>query len=295
MKQVYEGKNVLVTGGAGFIGSHIVEELVKQKAKVTILDNFSSGTLTNLLAILPYINIIYGDISNPFTALKATKNQDTVFHLAALVSVAQSVENPQFCKQINLIGTKNLLEGCKKKGVKNFVFSSSSAIYGNRDEECKEEDSTKPLSPYAKYKLESEKLCKQYAKDYGINTASLRYFNVYGDRQKVNGEYAAVVAKFKYNLIHKKPLVIFGDGKQTRDFIHVSKVVEANLNIAIQANLNGEVFNIGSGKSINLLELIEQLEKEINTKKTDLVFEDERSGDIKFSSANCEKYLKLIG
>ncbi len=291
---VYKDKNILVTGGAGFIGSNICQELVKAGAKVTIIDNFSKGNLSNLRSIISEVNIIYGDITNKFTCKKVTKDKDIVFHLAALVSVTQSVKNPNICYKINVVGTKNLLEGCKKNNVPKFIFSSSASVYGNRNDKCTETDTPNPQSPYAKSKLEGEILCKEYSQEFGIQTACLRYFNVYGDNQDPNGEYAAVVAKFKYNLKNKVPINIFGDGKQTRDFIHVNKVANANLKIAMQENLSGNIINIATGKSINLLELITVLEKETNTEKSSLNFEPAREGDILNSFADCQKYLKLI-
>ena len=294
ISKFYNNKKVLVTGGAGFIGSHIVEELVKIGAKVKVLDDLSSGNINNLKNVFSHINLIYGNVINPFTCFNATKDVQIVFHLAALVSVSNSTKNPKLCKKINVIGTKNLLEGCIKNNVKTFILSSSAAVYGNRNEICVETDNTNPLSPYAQSKLDSEKLCIQSHKNYGLNTAALRYFNVYGDRQDPNGEYAAVIAKFTHNLKNKKPLFIFGDGKQTRDFIHISKVVQANLKIATYNNLKGEIFNIASGKSINLFELIKQLEKNVNAKKIDLIFKSKRPGDIQNSIANCEKYKKFI-
>lgn len=290
----YKNKNVLVTGGAGFIGSHLVEELVKKGAKVTILDNFSSGNINNLKNVFPYINILYGDVTNTFTCANATTNKEIVFHLAALVSVDYSIKNPSLCYAINIKGTRNLLEACKKNNVKAFIFSSSAAVYGNKNSSCKETDTPNPQSPYAISKLESEKLCKEYSEKYLISTTCLRYFNVYGERQNPNGDYAAVVAKFKYNLENNLPITIFGDGKQTRDFVHVSKVVEANLQMGTKSNLNGEIFNIASGTSINLFELIEQLEKETKHKKTDIIFQSARPGDILNSSANCQKYNHCI-
>ncbi|MBD3273255.1 NAD-dependent epimerase/dehydratase family protein [Candidatus Dependentiae bacterium] len=290
----YKDKNVLVTGGAGFIGSNICKELVNLGANVTIIDNFSTGNLYNLKNILSKINIICGDITNSFSCNKITKNKDIIFHLAAFVSVADSIKNPNLCYKINIGGTKNLLNACKKNKVSKFIFSSSASVYGNRKDKCSEKDKPNPQSPYAKSKLEGEKLCKKYYKELGIQTACLRYFNVYGNNQNPDGEYAAVVAKFKYNLQNKIPITIFGDGKQTRDFIHVSKVAYANLKIAIEKNLSGQIINIATGKSINLLELIKDLEKEINIKNVGLTFEPQRPGDILNSSADCRKYQKLI-
>lgn len=294
MGEFYKNKNVLVTGGAGFIGSHIVEKLVEQKAKVTILDNFSTGNINNLKNVFTQINIIFGDIINEFTCRCATADKHIIFHLAALASVEYSIKKPSICYKINIEGTENLLKSCIKNNVKTFIFSSSAAVYGNRDNRCSENDSLKPLSPYAKSKIEGEKLCKQYSDKYKINTACLRYFNVHGERQNPNGDYAAVVAKFKQNLKNKKPLIIFGDGKQTRDFIHISKVTQANLKIATKENIYGEIFNIATGRSINLFDLIYKLEKETKTKKVNLIFKPVKDKDIFHSQANCEKYQKII-
>lgn len=290
----YNDKKVLVTGGAGFIGSHIVEKLVAYGAHVTVLDNFSTGNINNLKDVFPYITILYGDITDPFTCMNATQHKSVVFHLAALISVAYSTEHPETCHQINTQGTKNLLKACKKNKVDTFVLSSSAAVYGNRTDRCKETDNPNPASPYAQSKLEGETLCKHFAKKHGINTVSLRYFNVYGDRQDPNGEYAAVVAKFKHNLLNNLPITIFGDGKQTRDFLHVSQVVKSNLEIATYNNLHGDVFNIATGKSITLFELIEQLEKEIQVKRRDVIFKNPRPGDIQTSLASCEKFKQFI-
>lgn len=294
LKDFYKDKNILVTGGAGFIGSHLVEELIKYEANVTVLDNLSTGNLNNLYKVISQINLLYGDITNSFTCRKATSNKDIVFHLAALTSVTYSIQNPKICKKINIIGTQNLLDGCKFNEIKKFIFSSSAAVYGNKNDKCSENDIPKPESPYAQSKLESEKICKQYSNEHKIQTTILRYFNVYGDRQNPNGDYAAVIAKFRDNLKKQKPIVIFGDGKQTRDFIHVSKIVNANLKIAMQENLNGEIINVASGESINLLELLEQLEKEMKTKNVDIKFKPSRTGDINQSFADCSKCKRLL-
>lgn len=288
-KAFYQGKNVLVTGGAGFIGSHLAERLVDYKAHVTIFDNFSTGSIKNLTRVINNVTIVYSDICNDFSLLKATRRQDIVFHLAALVSVAQSIKKPDLCTQINTVGTKNLLENCRLNKVKTVIFSSSSAVYGNHEGLCTEDTPTNPLSPYAQSKLDGEKLCKEFSSAHGINTACLRYFNVYGERQNPQGEYAAVVAKFKYALQNNIPLTIFGDGNQTRDFINVSEVVDANLSIGAQENLQGDIFNIGTGKSINLLELIKQLEQELNTKAAAITYQPARLGDVLHSRADCEK------
>ena len=211
LKKFYEGKKVLVTGGAGFIGSHLVEKLVELGARVTVLDNFSSGKIHNLKKILQRITIIYSDVSFDHVGLKATHSQDIVFHLAAMVSVPQSIKYPDLCEKINVQGTKNLLNGCVKNHVGTLILSSSCAIYGNKFGPCCESDLPSPLSPYAQSKLSAEILCQKYSQDFSLKTACLRYFNVYGDRQNFNGDYAAVIAKFKYNLENNLPITVFGD------------------------------------------------------------------------------------
>ncbi|MFH0898728.1 MAG: NAD-dependent epimerase/dehydratase family protein [bacterium] len=293
----YKDKKVLVTGGAGFIGSHLVEKLVKLGAHVTILDNFSTGNLNNLSPIITQINVLYADITSPYSCIKATTNKDIVFHLAAFISVPGSIENPDFCHKVNVEGTKNILQACVENKTQTLVLSSSAAVYGDKEDPCTENDLPNPTSPYGKSKVEGEKLCKEYAQTSALATACLRYFNVYGERQDPNGHYAAAAAKFKQNLLNKKPITIYGDGKQTRDFVHVSKVVQANLtiaHIAQQENLKGEIFNVGTGKSINLFQLVEILEQELNTKTTEFTFLPSRSGDIPHSQANCEKYKRVL-
>ena len=289
----YKNKHVLVTGGAGFIGSHVTEKLVECGAHVYVLDDLSTGSVHNLQSVLHKIHLTVGDVTNYETCQKATKHKDVVFHLAAFVSVPESVKCPAICEKVNADGTHKLLEACHENSVKKFVYSSSSAIYGNNTKLCSEDNDPNPESPYAKYKLKGEELCKEFSDKHNMETAILRYFNVYGDRQNANGAYAAVVAKFKTNLINKEPVVIYGDGKQTRDFIHVSEVVEANLLIATINSLKGDIYNIGSGKSISVLKLLKNLEKEENIKVSDIVFKPARSGDILISKASCKKYQGL--
>lgn len=294
LKKFYESKKVLVTGGAGFIGSHLVEKLVDIGARVTVLDNFSSGKIHNLKNVVPNVTIIYSDVSLDHVGLKATHNQDMVFHLAALVSVPQSIKYPDLCEKINVQGTKNLLNGCVKNKVGTLILSSSCAVYGNKQGPCTENDAPCPLSPYAQSKLLAENLCQKYSQDFSVKTACLRYFNVFGDRQNFNGDYATVIAKFKYNIENNLPLTVFGDGTQTRDFIPVSEVVDANLKIGMLQTLKGEVFNIASGKSISIMDLIKMLEKEVGKVAPEIKFEGARVGDITHSIASCEKYKNII-
>lgn len=294
MKSFYENKNVLVTGGAGFIGSHIVEDLVKLGANVTNLDNFSSGNIKNLKKILPQINLIKNDIRLKEACLQASKNVEVIFHLAALSSVQKSIQNPELCYDININGTLNLLQAATKNKVKHFIFSSSAAIYGKQNKPCKETDIPKPQSPYAESKLKGEELCREFANKHNISAISLRYFNVYGKRQNPNGEYAAVVAKFINDLQKKYPLTIFGNGKQTRDFIHVSEVSKINLKFGTLSSLKGEDFNIASGKSVNLFELINHLKKQLNSPQPPIVFKPARKCEILHSQANITKYQRFI-
>ncbi len=293
LQQFYANKRVLVTGGAGFIGSHLAEKLVALGAHVTVLDNFSSGTLSNLKVIAHAITLSYADIRSAYTCLKATTHKDIVFHCASFISVPASIQHPDLCYSVNIEGTKNLLEGCRKNNVQSFIFSSSSAVYGEKTGPCLEDDLLAPQTPYALSKRESEELCKEYTIKYNLNTASLRYFNVYGQRQNPNGPYAAVVAKFTQQLLTGTPLTIYGDGLQTRDFVHVSNVVTANLTLATGTNLNGEIFNIASGKSLTLFQLIEQLEQELKVKRAGIIFQPARQGDILHSMAHCDKYKQF--
>ncbi len=294
LKAFYAGKRVLVTGGAGFIGSHIVEALVALDARVTVLDNFSTGNINNLRNIFPHITIHYTDITSAYSTLKATENKDLVFHLAACISVPLSVQNPDYCKKVNVDGTKNILAGCANAGVSHLIFSSSSAVYGNTNTICSEETDLKPTSPYATSKMIGEQLCREYSAATNLATTSLRYFNVYGDRQSPTSEYAGVVARFKNALLNEQPITIFGDGTQTRDFIEVSEVVRANLTLGCNTENKGDVYNIASGKSISLLQLIEKLKGELNTNNAKTHFMPEREGDIKHSAAHCYKYQELL-
>ncbi len=293
IKQFYQNKQILVTGGAGFIGSHLVEKLVAMGARVTVLDNMSAGSLTNLKSVIGSITLLYGDVRAPYVCQKAVKHKDVIFHLAAFISVPESAKYPEYCYAVNTQGTYNLLDAAVKNDIKRFVFSSSSAIYGGRQDACSENDIPDPQSPYADSKLQAEKLCLQFAEIFGLNTTILRYFNVYGDRQNPNGQYAAVVAKFTKMLQEQKPLTIFGDGNQTRDFVAVDSVVDANLLAALKNDYQGEVFNIGSGTSINMFQLIEQLEKKLKIKRTEIQFLPTRTGDLIHSRANCEKFHRL--
>lgn len=292
----FNQKKVLVTGGAGFIGSHLCHRLVELGAKVTVLDNLSTGSRDNLATVKNEITLIEGSITDYQTCLDATREKDLVFHLAAFVSVPASVEKPLACHEVNITGTANLLEACRANKIGRFVFSSSSAVYGNHEGVCDEKTPCQPTSPYGLSKWVGELYCRQYAQGYGVGTVCLRYFNVYGQRQSPQGAYAAVVAKFAHQLKNDLPVTIFGDGSQTRDFIPVAKVVEANLSLAQlpPAAMTGEAYNIATGTSTSLLELYRTLKTDHPGTTSTLEFRPARPGDIGHSAASVAKYHTAI-
>ena len=292
----YKGLHVLVVGGAGFIGSHIVEKLVDLKANVSVLDNLSTGKIENLKNVKDKIQFIKGDIENPRTCFETTQKKQIVFHLAAFVSAPESVKNPFECYETNIEGTKKLLKAAQENNVERFVFSSSSAVYGTKESVCKEEMNCNPESPYGFSKLMGEFWCKEYSRQFDLKTVCLRYFNVYGKRQSAEGGYAAVVPKFKELMSQNKSVTIFGNGKQTRDYIPVENVADANINLGAMPEklLCGNTYNIATGKSITLLELIDILKKDFPKYDSKPIFENKRDGDIFHSSADTSKYDMVV-
>ena len=278
----------LVTGGAGFIGSHIAQLLVENGQNVFVFDNLSTGNLQNLGNIKNKITFIQGSTTNKNDLAKLPQNIDYILHLAAQISVPQSVENPKETFSINTQGTVNILEFAKNIKAKKIVLSSSAAIYGDKTiPPCKEEAKPACQSPYALSKLQGEELLKMYNLLYNLPTVCLRYFNVFGPRQNPNSAYAAVIAKFVDCFIKKHPLTIFGDGKQTRDFIFVKDIARANIFAALNLD-KGEVYNIATGKHYTLLELIDILSKLFGY-KPEIKFMPARVGDIKESFADTSK------
>jgi len=282
----------IVTGGAGFIGSHIVEA-ISESHDVVVIDNFSSGNRQNLSRFRENITCIEGSIHNLPLLEVAFNGADGIFHLAAIASVAKSVEDPLATHETNLTGTLNVLLAARNCGVKKVVFSSSSAVYGNEPTLPKREDMPPvPLSPYAVSKLAGEYYCGVFSKLFGVKTVSLRYFNVFGPRQDPQAEYAAVIPKFITRLLKHQAPLIFGDGKQTRDFVYVTDVIRANL-LAMQSNKTG-IFNIGSGQSIDLNTLAHTL-AEIMEITIPPVHEKPRSGDIRDSVSDITAAKKTLG
>jgi UDP-glucose 4-epimerase len=295
MQAWYRNKRALVTGGCGFIGSYVVEKLVALGAQVTILDDLSTGFRTHIAAVADKVTLIEGTITNKATCMRALHNIDIVFHLAAYTSVPGSVANPELCHTINIDGTFNILEAMRQQGCTRIVFSSSSAVYGATDTPCSEETPCNPVSPYGFSKYMNELMLRQYALNYGFDAISLRYFNVYGERQNPHANYAAVVAKFKDAMKKNEPVTIFGDGTQTRDFIPVEQVADANILMGYLVNeeLRGQVVNIATGSSINLLQLFAMLQHDFPTYTHAPQFAPARAGDVMHTSAICTKFQRL--
>jgi UDP-glucose 4-epimerase len=286
----------LVTGGAGFIGSHLVDRLMGKGFDVVVLDDFSSGPKKNLGSHVGKSNfcLIQGDIRNKATVRKALKNVDAVFHLAAIVNVDFSVKNPLIVNEVNVNGTLNLLEGCLKSEVKQFVYVSSCAVYGEPEYlPVNESHPTKPLSPYGVSKLAAEHYCQVFYRIHGLQTVILRYFNVYGPRQ-TEGAYSGVIVQFIGQLKQAKVPVIFGDGTQTRDFVYVDDVVDATLSVLNCKECAGNVINIGSGREASIKELCSILFRMFGMYDVKPEYSLPRIGDIKRSCADLSVAEKLL-
>ncbi len=288
-------RSCVVTGGAGFIGSHLVKALVGKGTHVKIIDDLSSGSLENLDGVegrLEFVEKKIGDLDYLRTFFVGA---DVVFHQAALTSVPESVENPSRCNEINVTGTLNILEAAVQSGVKRVVIASSSAVYGKLPEQPKSEGQTvAPVSPYAIAKYTGEMYARFYAAMKDLHTTCLRYFNVYGPYQNPNSQYAAVIPAFISRLLKGKSPTIFGDGKQSRDFVHVDDVVVANILAATGNHEAGQVFNVATGESVTLNELVRTLNR-IMGSNLPTEHEPEREGDIKHSSADIQRIRKVLG
>lgn len=285
----------LVTGGAGFIGSHIAEALLKTGSRVRILDNFFSGRRQNIASFVRDIELIEGDIRDRDVVARAVRGVDVIFHQAAIPSVPRSVREPGPSHDVNVNGTFGLLLAAKDAGVSRFVYASSSSAYGDTPTLPKVEDmSPAPLSPYAVQKLMGEYYTRVFYLVYGLPTVALRYFNVFGPRQDPSSEYAAVIPKFITRMMTKTPPLIYGDGTQTRDFTYIENVVSANMLAAESDKCLGQAMNISTGQQVDLLELARSIGDVMGTKIAP-VFEPPRDGDIKHSFGSIEKAKRLLG
>ena len=284
----------LVTGGAGFIGSNIVEELVLRGEKVRVLDNFITGNRENLRPFLKRIELIEGDIRDNNTVKMAVKGVDFVLHQAALRSVAKSVEDPVGTHDVNATGTLNILIAAKKAGVKRVVYASTCAAYGDAKKfPQRESDTIAPISPYGASKLAGESYCMVFAKTLGLEAAALRYFNVFGPRQNPESKYSSVVPAFIFDIMKNKIPVIDWDGKQSRDFVFVKDVVQANLLAAKAKKASGEVFNIGNGCATTILDLLMCIEKALG-KEIPPEFGPKREGDVRKVYSDISKAKRIL-
>jgi len=288
-------KKYLVTGGAGFIGSHIAEALVERGDAVRVLDNLSTGKMENLAGFLPRLEFIEGDIRDLDTCRKAVAGVATVFHQAALASVVRSVADPVLCDAINVRGTLNMLVAAREAGVKSFVLASSSAVYGDDPAPAKVEGREgKPASPYGVSKLVDEKYAQVFHVLHGLNAVALRYFNVFGPRQDPTSEYSAVIPLFITKMLRGERPTIYGDGAQSRDFVYVGDVVRANLAAASSSAAAGEVLNVAGGAGTTVNGLLEAVNGVLGT-TIEAVHAAPRPGDILHSTADIAKAKRLLG
>lgn len=285
----------LVTGGAGFIGSHLVEELLRRGESVRVIDNFATGKRDNLLPFLQRVELIEGDIRSYHIVREAVDGVDVILHQAALPSVPRSVRDPITSNEVNAVGTLNMLQAAKDAKVQRVVYASSSSVYGDNPELPKRETMTpKPLSPYAVSKLAGENYCNVFSRIYGVETIALRYFNVFGPRQDPNSQYSAVIPKFITMIQRGATPTIHGNGEQSRDFTYVSNVVDANLLAAIAGCEPGKVLNCACSESVTLNQLVAKINALLGTAVTPH-YAAERTGDITHSLADIALMQAHIG
>jgi nucleoside-diphosphate-sugar epimerase len=288
--------NILVTGGAGFIGSHLAETLLKQGHQVRILDNFSTGKKENLLFEEPHpsLEVINGDVRDLRDCEKAVAGVEYVFHQAALASVQRSVEDPLTTQAVNVGGTLHILMASREAGVKRVIYASSSAIYGDTPMLPKHEEMPpSPLSPYALQKYIGEQYCRLFSQLYGLDTLSLRYFNIFGPRQDPASIYSAVIPRFIEALVECRSPIVYGDGEQSRDFTYVENVVEANVLAMAVSHGQGDVMNIACGQRTSLNQLLEILQRILRSKVRP-IYQDPRPGDVKHSLADIGKAIAFL-
>lgn len=294
--QEIKGKKVVVTGGAGFIGSHIVDKLVELGAEVKVIDNLYAGSMDNLEQVKDKIEFIKGDIMDFELLKKEFKNIDFVSHQAARRSVPESVENPLPYEQVNVTGHRNVLEAARINDVKRVTFASSSSVYGDTDKFPQEEtDLPNPISPYAISKLTGEKYNKMFYNLYGLETVSFRYFNVFGPRQDPHSQYAGVIAKFILSCIRGERPTIYWDGDQSRDFTYVENNAIVNiLGFLSKEKVGGEVMNICAGQGVTVNEILKQINEYLGT-NIEAVYKPRRPGDVRHTKGSSEKAKRLLG
>ncbi len=285
----------LVTGGAGFIGSHLVNWLARHGHKVRVIDNLSSGKAERLAHLQPDVELIVADIRDTERLAEATAGVEVVFHLAAMVSVVQSIEEPLEAQDINATGTLRVLEAARQAGVRRVVQASTCAVYGNNTSlPITEEAQPQPLSPYAATKLAAEQWGQLYTALYGLEVVAARFFNVYGPGQDPRSPYAAVVPRFIERLAAGEPVTIFGDGEQSRDFVYVGDIVEALWAVAMAPAAAGAVLNVGSGVANSVRELAESIAGHMGTELR-ITYAPARSGEVRHSRAAIERIAELTG
>jgi len=286
----------LVTGGAGFIGSNIVDALVRRGERVRVLDNLSTGSRANLEAVADRVDFVEGDLRDPDAVRLAVDGVTYITHQAALRSVPRSVDDPLSSDAVNTHGTLQLLVAAREAGtVRRLVYASSSSVYGDNPTLPKVEEQTpNPISPYAVSKLAAEYYCRMYTRLYGLETVSLRYFNVFGPRQSPHSQYAAVVPLFIRAALRHEPLIVHGDGDQSRDFTYIDNVVEANLLACTTPGVGGEVFNIACNSRHSVLDIARAVERLLGIAVT-ITHVPARAGDVRHTQASIERAERLMG
>ena len=286
---------VLVTGGAGFIGSHITTALVERGDTVRVLDNLDTGKRENLAHLGDKVEFIAGSVADPKAVAQAVDGVELVFHQAALASVPRSVAAPLDTNAVCVTGTVTLLDAARKSGVRRVVYAGSSSAYGNDPKPAKSEgDLPAPLSPYATAKLAAEYYCRAFTETYGLDTVTIRYFNVFGPRQDPDSEYSAVIPIFVSLMLRGKQPTIYGDGLQSRDFTFIADIVRGNLLAAEAKDVAGQVINVATGKQFTLLDLVMSINRVLGT-KIEPIFAPARAGDVRESLADISLARKLLG
>lgn len=284
----------LVTGGAGFIGSHLVRALLRRGDEVCVLDNLSTGSRANLEGVEADVDLQVADLRDPEVVVRACRGVSVVFHLAALPSVPRSVDDPRASFESNARGTLHVLDAARREGVGRVVYAASSSAYGGTDGLPKREDMVPhPLSPYAADKLHGENLCRAFHAAYGLPSVALRYFNVFGPRQSPDSPYAAVIPRFISAVLEGRPVTVYGDGRQTRDFTYVENAVQANLLAAECGQAGGEAINVGGGTRTSLLELLDRICAACGT-RVEPRSGPPRPGDVRDSQADLERARRVL-